>query len=247
MMDQNELLANDPGSLFIAQLAQMYIDNGLIDEAIGMCEQTLKAYPEYDECRIILLKAYMIKDNFEKFIIHYDYLQKNAPSIPLDEFKNYRNKHIGGKDATPLHEEKKKREVVKEEKHEDVRELDKNISIIDNMENLIKEEIENLSNVIGVIVSDDTGIPIASHFQTEMDVDETTALIGLTINDMREALNIIELNSFNKIYIEIGKGIVYIFPLTESTFLTVIGTKASNIGMIQLVAKRLKEVMGDYL
>ncbi len=243
MTEQNNLLANDPDSLFIAQLAQMYIDNGLVDEAIGMCEQSLKAYPEYDECRLILIKAYMIKDEPDKFFLHYDYIKKNAPSLPLEEYSDYYKKHF--ENATEEQSVGEKPELLQE--NAETQELNKSISVIDNIENLISSEIKNLSNVIGVIVSDDTGIPIASHFQMEMDIDETTALIGLTINDMREALNIIELQSFNKIYIEIGKGIIYIFPLTESTFLTVIGTKGSNMGMIQLVAKRLTEAMKEYL
>ncbi|NIA22714.1 MAG: hypothetical protein GWP03_00880, partial [Proteobacteria bacterium] len=170
MTEQNELLANDPGSLFIAQLAQMYIDNGLIDEAIGMCEQTLKAYPEYDECRIILLKAYRIKDNFEKFIVHYEYLQKNAPSVSLDEFKEYHDKHFEKEETVEISKEGKTEITPEENQPEKVHELDNNISIIDNIEKLIEDEIKNLPNVIGVIVSDDTGIPIASHFQMDMDV-----------------------------------------------------------------------------
>jgi len=248
MKDQNELLNNDPGSLFIAQLASMYIENGLVNEAIGMCVQTLKSYPGYDECRLVLMKAYQMQNDIENFSINYNYLKGNVPSIIPSEFKEYYNQEPKDVDIQtdevneiPAKLEDTQTKTMLEDK------LEESINILDNLQNTIKDSMKRLSSIIGIVVSDDTGIPITSSFKMDMDIDETTALISLTINDMREALQIIELSSFKKIYIEIGKGIIYIFPLTADTYLTIIGTKNTNLGMVQLIAKKLILEIKDYL
>ncbi|RKX72227.1 hypothetical protein DRP43_01260 [candidate division TA06 bacterium] len=248
MKDQNELLNNDPGSLFIAQLASMYIENGLVNEAIGMCVQTLKSYPGYDECRLVLMKAYQMQNDIENFSINYNYLKGNVPSIIPSEFKEYYNQEPKDVDTQtdevneiPAKLEDTQTKTMLEDK------LEESINILDNLQNTIKDSMKRLNSIIGIVVSDDTGIPITSSFKMDMDIDETTALISLTINDMREAMQIIELSSFKKIYIEIGKGIIYIFPLTAGTYLTIIGTKNTSLGMVQLIAKKLILEIKDYL
>ncbi len=248
MKDQNELLNNDPGSLFIAQLASMYIENGLLNEAIGMCLQTLKSYPGYDECRLVLMKAYQIQNDVKNFSINYNYLENNVSSIIPSEFKEYYNQNSKAID-TRTDEVNKIPTEAKDTQTKTIIEnkLEESINILDNLQNTIKDSMKSLNNIIGIVVSDDTGIPITSSFKMDMDIDETTALISLSINDMREALNIIELSSFKKIYIEIGKGIIYIFPLTTDTYLTIIGTKNTTLGMIQLIAKKLILEIKDYL
>jgi predicted regulator of Ras-like GTPase activity (Roadblock/LC7/MglB family) len=248
MKNQNDLLSNDPGSLFIAQLASMYIENELVNEAIGMCIQTLKSYPGYDECRLVLMKAYQIQNDVESFSINYNYLKDNVPSIIPSEFKEYYNQKPKEVDTQtdeineiPAKLEDAQTKTMLEDK------LEESINILDNLQNTIRDSMKSLNSIIGIVVSDDTGIPITSSFKMDMDIDETTALISLTINDMREALNIIELSSFKKIYIEIGKGILYIFPLTTDTYLTIIGTKNTNLGMVHLIAKKLISEIKVYL
>ena len=50
----SENMANDPDSLAFVPLAELYRDNGMVDQAIQMCLQGLQRHPENAQARILL-------------------------------------------------------------------------------------------------------------------------------------------------------------------------------------------------
>jgi tetratricopeptide (TPR) repeat protein len=60
-----ERLAKDPTSLAFAPLAEAYRKAGRTKEAIQLCEEGLRRYPDYGMARVILAKAYLAEGNDE--------------------------------------------------------------------------------------------------------------------------------------------------------------------------------------
>jgi tetratricopeptide (TPR) repeat protein len=60
-----ERLARDPTSLAFAPLAEAYRKAGRTKDAIQLCEEGLRRYPDYAMARVILAKAYLAEGNDE--------------------------------------------------------------------------------------------------------------------------------------------------------------------------------------
>lgn len=59
-------LKENPHSLLFARLADLYIENGRIDEAINLCTEGIKDHPSYSTGYFILAKAFIQKKEYEK-------------------------------------------------------------------------------------------------------------------------------------------------------------------------------------
>jgi len=59
-------LQDNPKSLFFARLADCYVKQGRLDEAIELCEEGVKHHPSYVTGNFILAKAYLAKNDREK-------------------------------------------------------------------------------------------------------------------------------------------------------------------------------------
>jgi len=67
MKEKNEeKLGKAPSSLIFISLASMYLDNGMVDEAIDLCKAGLEIEPHNEEAHLILAKAEIEKGNMEK-------------------------------------------------------------------------------------------------------------------------------------------------------------------------------------
>jgi tetratricopeptide (TPR) repeat protein len=65
MDEEKDRLKAAPNSLVFVSLASMYLDNGMIDEAIDLCKSGLSIEPNSEEAHFILAKAVYEKGNKE--------------------------------------------------------------------------------------------------------------------------------------------------------------------------------------
>jgi tetratricopeptide (TPR) repeat protein len=63
MEDKEKELGKAPNSLIFVSLASMYLDNGMVDEAIDLCKSGLEIEPENEEAHLILARAEIEKGN----------------------------------------------------------------------------------------------------------------------------------------------------------------------------------------
>jgi|GEM_PF-6024227 len=65
MIKKEDNLKTAPNSLIFVSLASMYLDNGMVDEAIDLCKSGLKIEPENEEAYLILAQAEIEKGNID--------------------------------------------------------------------------------------------------------------------------------------------------------------------------------------
>jgi tetratricopeptide (TPR) repeat protein len=86
MNDKKEKLEKAPNSLIFVSLASMYLDNGMIDEAIDLCKAGLEIEPQNEEAHLILARAEIEKGDREsarKRLI--DILERNPENSSAKE------------------------------------------------------------------------------------------------------------------------------------------------------------------
>jgi tetratricopeptide (TPR) repeat protein len=66
MEDKEKKLEKAPNSLIFVSLASMYLDNGMVDEAIDLCKSGLEIEPDNEEAHLILARAEIEKGNISQ-------------------------------------------------------------------------------------------------------------------------------------------------------------------------------------
>jgi len=75
-----ERLAKDPSSLAFAQLADLYRKAGRADDAIGVCREGLKRYPQYATARLILAKTLVAEERLDEARAEVDAILQASPN-----------------------------------------------------------------------------------------------------------------------------------------------------------------------
>ncbi|MFQ5828735.1 MAG: tetratricopeptide repeat protein [Candidatus Methylomirabilia bacterium] len=78
-----ERLAKDPASLAFAPLAEAFRKAGRTREAIALCMDGLRRYPDYTTARVILAKAYLAEGNQEAALRELDTVVTQTPDDAL--------------------------------------------------------------------------------------------------------------------------------------------------------------------
>ncbi len=121
MENKDDKLEKAPNSLIFISLASMYLDNGMVDEAIDLCKSGLEIEPENEQAHLILAKALVEKGDREGAQKHLtELLQKDPANVSARELLQQITNGI--------------EQLVKEEKKE------KEFEVVDEKETL--EEIE---------------------------------------------------------------------------------------------------------
>lgn len=66
MEEKDRKLERAPNSLIFVSLASMYLDNGMVDEAIDLCKSGLEIEPDNEEAHLILARAEIEKGEIEQ-------------------------------------------------------------------------------------------------------------------------------------------------------------------------------------
>lgn len=74
-----ERLAKDPASLAFAPLAEAFRKAGRTRDAIALCKDGLRRYPQYATARVILAKAYLAEGNQEAALRELDTVVAQTP------------------------------------------------------------------------------------------------------------------------------------------------------------------------
>ncbi len=99
-----ERLARDPESLAFAQLADLYRKAGRTDEAIALCRDGLRRYPQYGTARLILVKALMTGGQLESALVELDpMLQANPKDVQCHRLAAEASRRLGRLDAAVRH------------------------------------------------------------------------------------------------------------------------------------------------
>lgn len=124
MDEEKDKLKAAPNSLVFVSLASLYLDNGMIDEAIDLCKSGLSIEPDNEEAHLILARAEYEKGNREvsqKILL--DILNMNPENKSAKELLDKVTSVSGGEELVEKreeYEEEEEREEVGEEEEEKI-------------------------------------------------------------------------------------------------------------------------------
>lgn len=104
---QEERLSKDPSSLAFAQLADLYRKAGRADDAIAICREGLKRYPQYATARLILAKTLVGEARLDEACTEVDAILQTSPKdVQCHRLAAEIDRRLGRVDAAAGHLER---------------------------------------------------------------------------------------------------------------------------------------------
>ncbi len=244
----DEKLKSSPKSVdMIIMLADFYIQNNLIDQAIEVLNSILGETKEYIKVYIKLIEAYLMKgdeDNAKKILEKgkridpenqeikelEDKLTSKISLIPEVE------KDISVEIADKKIEVTEKEETIPEEKLE-VKEEEKGIL---PLKAILKQMCDKNDDIMGTILIDETGILIAEELKIYVDVESTAAMIASVYSDIDYVIKKIKLGLFEYMFFDFPKGRLLAL-YSKPVIFVILASKNAELGMLMLEGKETFE------
>jgi len=236
MDEKKEKLEAAPNSLIFVSLASMYLDNGMVDEAIDLCKAGLNIEPENEEAHLILAKAEIEKgekENAKKRLI--ELLEKNPENTTAKEVLKKLETEISEQPSAPevkVEEEK----VVSEAKEEE----EEKSETKGEFETLLMEKINKINQVEGIIncffrLKDGKIIKTP---QLVGNIDDVLPLLDSLLGSVKSTARELKMGKLKIILIEIDRGVFYIFEKEEyDCFL--LSHNTGNFGLLKAILPRI--------
>ena len=188
----------------LISLADLYVENGLIDEAKDLLKTAIKENRDEIKPYSILSKIY-INEGEEKEAAA---VLKNAMKISPE------NKEI--KQLLKSLKLKEEKEVVKKEVKEEkkIPKRETGGSLNDVLNNLLKEK-----EVIGVLIVDDIGALIEASIELPMERESTGAIISSIFDKIRFSSSDLELGMVSKVFFELPGGNIIVLGSKSLRFI----------------------------
>lgn len=227
-----EGLQSDANSLdVLMSLADLYMKNGLVDEAKGLLKTAIEQNKNAVEPYSRLCKIYLKEGNRDKALK----ILRDALKIePENETLNKLLKSI---------EEEKEKEYKREEKEKSEKIMAKETEVKKDipLDKLIKDEIEKLlkiDGIIGIIMVDEVGSLIFAELNLPLDDESTGAIINTIYNRINETMEDLNLGKLNEVIIELPGGNLFIFGTINTRFIALV-KKDIHISTIE---ENIKEI-----
>lgn len=236
MDEKKEKLEAVPNSLIFVSLASMYLDNGMVDEAIDLCKAGLNIEPENEEAHLILSKAEIEKgekENAKKRLI--ELLERNPENTTAKEVLKKLETEISEQTSAPemkVEDEK----IVSEAKEEKEEKSETKVEF----ETLLMEKINKINQVEGIIncffrLKDGRIIKTS---QLVGNIDDVLPLLDSLLSSVKSTARELKMGKLKVILIEIDRGVFYIFEKEEyDCFL--LSHNTGNFGLLKAILPRI--------
>ncbi len=217
-------LKSDANSLgVIMSLADIYVKNGLVDEAKGLLKTAIEQNKNEVEPYRRLCKIYLNEGNRDKALkILTEALGIEPENVTLKKM------------LKSIEEEGKLKEYKGEEEEiESKREIP--------LDQLIKAEIEKslkIEGIMGIILIDEVGSLIFAQLNLPLDDESTGAIINTIYNRINETMEDLNLGKLNEVIIELPGGNIFIFGTINMRFIALV-KKDIHISSLE---ENLKEI-----
>lgn len=243
-MDDN--LKSSPKSIdMIVMLADFYIQNNLIDQAIEVLNSSTGETKEFIKVYIKLIEAYLIKgdeDNAKNILKR---VRKIDPEN--EEMKELENKF---KPKIEI-ESTIQKDITIEVGEEDKEILEKE-EITDEkgvvpLKSILKKMSDKNEELMGSLLIDETGILITEDLKIPIDIEGTAAMIAAVYADIEDVIKRIKLGLFEYMFFDFPKGKLLAL-CSKPVILVILGTKEIELGMLLLQGKetfeKIKKILG---
>lgn len=228
-----EGLRPDVNSLdVLISLADLYIENGLFEEAKDLLRTSIKENPEMVKPYLKLSKIFISQgEEAEAFLI----LKEALLISPEDEEIN---RLIGSlktiKSSTPEEEKeiKKVEKTVKEKKSETKKEKPVSAPKVVKSSGQILKSLLKIKGIIGAIVVDDIGALIDARLELPIEQESTGAIISSIYDKIRYSALDLNIGTVNKVFFELPGGNIIVLG-SESLRFIVLTTKNVLLGGLE--------------
>jgi predicted regulator of Ras-like GTPase activity (Roadblock/LC7/MglB family) len=229
-----EGLRPDVNSLdVLISLADLYVENGLFEEAKDLLRTAIKENPETAKPYSKLSKIYIDQgEEDEAFLI----LKEALEISPEDEEVN---RLIGSlKTVRPKGIEKKKEEIKKtekaaEEKKSQIKKKQReSVSKSAKSPGQILNNLLKIKGIIGAIVVDDIGALIDARLELPIEQESTGAIISSIYDKIRYSASDLNIGTVNKVFFELPGGNIIVLG-SESLRFIVLTTKNVLLGGLE--------------
>lgn len=262
---KKEKLEKAPNSLIFVSLASMYLDNGMVNEAIDLCKSGLEIEPQNEEAHLVFAKAEIEKGNKED-------AKKRLKGILERNPENTAAKELLEQIETIVYKEQKEEEKEKEEKKEEgekggekereekltpevvssiVVEVEKEeviskekeeekLSEQDESEKLLVEKIYKINQIKGVIncfFRLKNGRFIKTP-QLVVNINDLLPLLDGLLDSIKSAAKQLDMGKLKLIFMEIEKGVFYIFE-EEDYDCFLLSHNSDNFGLVKAILPKL--------
>ncbi len=267
-MEKENGLGAAPSSLIFVSLASMYLDNGMVDEAIDLCKSGLRIEPENEEAHLILAQAEIEKgktDDGKKRLV--ELLQRNPENTAakglLDQIEEQvkagegegereegREKREEGEEVEGEGEEvegkREETEGKREETEGEITDEEKEIKkdeITDEekqLENQLIGKIDDISKIEGIVncFFRLKSGRIIKSSNLVGNIDELIPMLDSLLQAVESSSSELEMGKVTLILIEIEKGIFYIFS-NELYDCFLICKDTKNFGLVKAILPKI--------
>jgi len=268
MIKKEDNLKTAPNSLIFVSLASMYLDNGMVDEAIDLCKSGLKIEPENEEAYLILAQAEIEKGNIDdaqKRLV--ELLERNPENAAAKGLLDQIEKHKKEEEEEKVEEggekreeenaeeagEKREEEKVEEggEKREEERAEEREGKREEPVEEEITEEDKRLEELLTSNIDDIIRIEgiINCFFRLKSgriiksanfvgQIDEVLPMLDSLLDAAKSSSQELNMGKVTLVLIEIEKGIFYIFASSDYDCF-LISKNAENFGLVKAILPRI--------
>jgi len=263
-LDENGL-KNAPGSLAVlTSLADLYLQSGLVDQAVELLKSAIENNPSYIPAYQKLIESYLLKGNINMAKSHLSKALRIDPenklllTIKEKVFKEQgeTSSNIAEKLSTETQQIKAKETPPLEERHEEEKEateeaIKKGQKVLTEKEadpiKMILNPLFSIEEILGTILSDNSGLLISQVVKVPIDTESTGALISSILLETMETIKKINLGDLEYLIFELPKGKIFVLA-SPPLVLTILTGKNIQQGIVLLEAKktlmRLKESLG---
>lgn len=238
----DDSLKSSPKSIdTIIMLADFYIQNNLVDQAIEVLKSTLEDKKEFTKVFIKLIEAYLIKGDEDNAKLTLDRGLKIEPEN--EELNRLKNKFKIKIEVESTIQEEITIEVPEDNvvlKRDEIIEEEKTEKGIAPLKSILNELSLRSKDLMGTLLIDETGILIAEDLKIPIDVEGTAAMIAAVYADIEDVIKKIKLGLFEYMYFDFPKGkLLAIY--SKPVIFVILGSKEIEPGMLLIYSKETFE------
>jgi len=258
-------LKSAPGSLAVlTSLADLYLQSGLIDQAVELLKSAIENNPSYIPAYQKLIESYLLKGDINMAKSHLSKALRIDPKNKLLlTIKEKVFKEEGEATTTISEKPSPETKQIKEEEtpsFEEIHKEGKGVTeeVIKEGQKVLPEKesdpikmmlnpLFSIGEILGTILSDDSGLLISEVVKVPIDTESTGALISSILLETMETIKKINLGELEYLIFELPKGKIFVLA-SQPLILTILAEKDIQQGIVLLEAKktltRLKESLG---
>lgn len=237
-------LKSDSNSVdVLISLADLYIENGLKNEAKKLLQSAIKENSEIKETYIKLSSLYLEENERNKAI---KLLEKGLNFVSDDKEILEMLESIRGEKGKKEEVEKKEKaieeEVMEKETLKDTEEKPVEMEEVEesqfSLEQLLEKEIKKLlkqGQILGVIIVDEDGSPVMADIDLPLNEDSTGVIVSSIYRKVSQTIDEFNMGTMKRVFFEFPGGNIFIYGISYLRFIVLFRGEVINTEVEKII------------